>query len=39
MGFAITALRAEGTSKVHGAEHVGISFPRFWEFLDLVAVR
>jgi len=39
MGFAITALRAEGETRIHGAEHVGISFPRFWEFLDQVSVR
>lgn len=39
MAFSIAALRAQGETLLHGAEHVAISFPEFFEFLDLVSER
>jgi 3-phosphoshikimate 1-carboxyvinyltransferase len=39
MAFAVTALRAEGDTLIQGAESAAISFPEFFELLDLVAER
>ena len=39
MAFSIAALRATGDTLVQGAEHAAISFPEFFEFLDLVCER
>jgi 3-phosphoshikimate 1-carboxyvinyltransferase len=39
MAFSVAALRAEGETLIQGAESAAISFPEFFELLDLVAVR
>jgi 3-phosphoshikimate 1-carboxyvinyltransferase len=39
MAFAVAALRAEGETLIQGAESAAISFPEFFEMLDLVAER
>ena len=39
MAFSIAALRAEGETLIQGAESAGISFPEFFDLLDLVAER
>ena len=37
MAFAVAALRAEGESVIRGADSARISFPEFFQLLDLVA--
>ena len=37
MAFAVAALRAEGDTLIQGAESAAISFPEFFELLELVA--
>ncbi len=39
MAFSVAALRAEGETLITGAESVAISFPEFFDLLDLVAER
>jgi 3-phosphoshikimate 1-carboxyvinyltransferase len=39
MAFSVAALRAEGETLIQGAESVAISFPEFFDLLDLVAER
>ena len=39
MAFSVAALRAEGDTLIHGAESAAISFPEFFNLLDLVAER
>jgi len=39
MAFSVAALRAEGETNIQGAESVAISFPEFFDLLDLVAER
>ncbi len=39
MAFSIAALRAEGETLIQGAESAAISFPEFFDLLDLVAER
>jgi 3-phosphoshikimate 1-carboxyvinyltransferase len=39
MAFSVAALRAEGETLICGAESVAISFPEFFNLLDLVAER
>jgi 3-phosphoshikimate 1-carboxyvinyltransferase len=39
MAFSIAALRAEGETMIQGAESADISFPEFFDLLDLVAER
>jgi 3-phosphoshikimate 1-carboxyvinyltransferase len=39
MAFSIAALRAQGDTLIQGAESAAISFPEFFELLDLVAER
>jgi 3-phosphoshikimate 1-carboxyvinyltransferase len=39
MAFAVAALRAQGETLIHGAESAAISFPEFFDLLDLVAER
>src|SRR4051812_32634097 len=39
MAFAIAALRADGDTLIQGAESADISFPEFFDILDLVAER
>jgi 3-phosphoshikimate 1-carboxyvinyltransferase len=39
MAFSVAALRAEGETRIQGAESVSISFPEFFDLLDLVAER
>src|SRR5450631_1906217 len=39
MAFAVAALRANGESVIHGADAAAISFPEFFDLLDLVAER
>lgn len=39
MAFAVTALRAEGQSVIHGAESARISFPEFFTMLESVTER
>jgi 3-phosphoshikimate 1-carboxyvinyltransferase len=39
MAFAVAALRAEGDTVIQGAESAAISFPEFFNLLDLVAER
>jgi 3-phosphoshikimate 1-carboxyvinyltransferase len=39
MAFSIAALRAEGETRIHGAEAASISFPEFFTWLDELAVR
>ncbi len=39
MAFAVAALRAQGDTLVQGAESAAISFPEFFNLLDLVAER
>jgi 3-phosphoshikimate 1-carboxyvinyltransferase len=39
MAFSIAALRAEGNTLIQGAESAAISFPEFFDLLDLVADR
>ena len=39
MAFAVAALRANSESVIHGADAAAISFPEFFDLLDLVAER
>jgi 3-phosphoshikimate 1-carboxyvinyltransferase len=39
MAFSVAALRAEGETLIQGSESAGISFPEFFDLLDLVAER
>ena len=39
MAFSVAALRAEGDTVIQGAEAAAISFPEFFDLLDLVADR
>jgi len=39
MAFSVAALRAEGETQIQGAESAAISFPEFFQLLDLVAER
>jgi 3-phosphoshikimate 1-carboxyvinyltransferase len=39
MAFSVAALRAEGDTLIQGAESTAISFPEFFNLLDLVAER
>ena len=39
MAFSIAALRAEGDTLIQGADSAAISFPEFFDLLDLVAER
>jgi len=39
MAFSVAALRAEGATLIQGAESAAISFPEFFDLLDLVAER
>ena len=39
MAFAVAALRAEGDTLIQGAESAAISFPEFFELLDVVTDR
>jgi len=39
MAFSVAALRAEGETVIQGAESAAISFPEFFDLLDLVAER
>ena len=39
MAFAVAALRAQGDTLIRGAESAAISFPEFFDLLDLVAER
>jgi 3-phosphoshikimate 1-carboxyvinyltransferase len=39
MAFSVAALRAEEPTLIQGAESVAISFPEFFDLLDLVAER
>jgi 3-phosphoshikimate 1-carboxyvinyltransferase len=39
MAFSIAALRAEGETLIQGAESADISFPEFFDLLDLIAER
>jgi 3-phosphoshikimate 1-carboxyvinyltransferase len=39
MAFSVAALRAEGDTLIQGAEAAAISFPEFFDLLDLVAER
>ena len=39
MAFSVAALRAEGPTLIKGAESAAISFPEFFDLLDLVAER
>ena len=39
MAFSVAALRAEGETLIQGADSVAISFPEFFNLLDLVADR
>jgi 3-phosphoshikimate 1-carboxyvinyltransferase len=39
MAFSVAALRAEGETVIQGAESAAISFPEFFDLLDIVAER
>jgi 3-phosphoshikimate 1-carboxyvinyltransferase len=39
MAFSVAALKAEGDTLIQGAESASISFPEFFDLLDLVAER
>ena len=39
MAFSVAALRAEGETLIQGAESADISFPEFFDLLDLIAER
>ena len=39
MAFSVAALRADGDTVIQGAEAAAISFPEFFDLLDLVAAR
>ena len=39
MAFSVAALRAEGETLIQGAESAAISFPEFFDLLDMVAER
>ena len=39
MAFSVVALRAQGETLIQGAESAAISFPEFFDLLDLVAER
>jgi len=39
MAFSVAALRADGETLIQGAESAAISFPEFFDFLDLIAER
>src|ERR1035437_1492730 len=39
MAFSVAALRAEGDTLIQGAESAAISFPEFFDLLDLIAER
>jgi 3-phosphoshikimate 1-carboxyvinyltransferase len=36
MAFAVAALRADGDSRIHGAEAASVSFPEFWQTLAAI---
>jgi 3-phosphoshikimate 1-carboxyvinyltransferase len=39
MAFSVAALRAEGETRIQGADSAAISFPEFFDLLDLVVER
>jgi 3-phosphoshikimate 1-carboxyvinyltransferase len=39
MAFSVAALGAEGETLIQGADSAAISFPEFFNLLDLVAER
>jgi 3-phosphoshikimate 1-carboxyvinyltransferase len=39
MAFAVAALRAEGETVIRGADVAGISYPAFFETLDVLLER
>jgi len=39
MAFAIAALRADGETRIHGAESAAISYPAFFQTLDSLCER
>ena len=39
MAFSVAALRAEGDTLIQGSESAAISFPEFFDLLDLIAER
>ncbi len=39
MAFSVAALRASGDTLIHGAESAAISFPEFFDLLDMAAER
>jgi 3-phosphoshikimate 1-carboxyvinyltransferase len=39
MAFSVAALRAQGETLIQGAESAAISFPEFFDLLDLIAER
>jgi 3-phosphoshikimate 1-carboxyvinyltransferase len=39
MAFSVAALRAEGETLIQGAESASISFPEFYDLLELIAER
>ena len=39
MAFSVAALRAEGESRIHGADAAAISFPEFYTLLDSICER
>ncbi len=39
MAFSVAALRAEGETLIQGADSAAISFPEFFDLLDLIAER
>lgn len=39
MAFSVAALRAEGDTLIHGAESAAISFPEFFDLLEMAAER
>jgi 3-phosphoshikimate 1-carboxyvinyltransferase len=39
MAFSVAALRAQGDTLIQGAESAAISFPEFFDLLDLIAER
>jgi 3-phosphoshikimate 1-carboxyvinyltransferase len=39
MAFSVAALRARGETLIQGSESAAISFPEFFDLLDLIAER
>jgi 3-phosphoshikimate 1-carboxyvinyltransferase len=39
MAFAVAALRAEGETRLHGADAAGVSYPTFFRDLDSITIR